>query len=173
MEYSELIKVRHSTRGFDGRLLTEEQICELVTAGTLAPNACNLQSWHFYAVCDKEKIEGLFPAVYGREWIKTAGGVIAVCTEDGALTERFGDRAKSLFILQDTAAAATQILLKAADMGMSGCFVGAFNEYECRKYFGIPDGRRPVILLPVGYEEVPSVPEKQRNPLSEVLTIIH
>lgn len=172
MEYRELIKARHSTRGFDGRLLTEDQVRELVTAGTMAPNACNMQSWHFYATCDAEKIKGLSPNVYGRDWIGTAGAVIVVCTEDGALIERFGDRAKSLFILQDTAAAATQILLKAADMGMSGCFVGAFNEYECRKYFGIPEGRRPVIMLPVGYEEAPTIPEKSRKPLDEVLTIV-
>lgn len=172
MEYSELIKVRHSTRGFDGRLLTEEQIRELVAAGTLAPNGCNYQSWHFYATIDKAKIEGLSPDIYSRDWITTAGAVIVVCTEDGPLIERFGDRAKSLFILQDTAAAATQILLKAADMGLSGCFVGAFNEYECRKCFWIPDNRRPVIMLPIGYEKVPTVPEKSRKPLDEVLTIV-
>ena len=172
MEYSELIKVRHSTRGFDGRLLTEDQVRELVSAGTLAPNGCNYQSWHFYATCDREKIELLAPDIYSRNWIKTVGAVIVVCTEDGPLVERFGDRAKSLFILQDTAAAAAQILLKAADMGLSGCFVGAFNEYECRKFFAIPDGRRPVIMLPIGYEESPTVPEKSRKPLDEVLTII-
>lgn len=172
MEYSELIKVRHSTRGFDGRLLTEDELREIVTAGTLAPNACNMQSWHFYATCDKAKIEGLSADVYGREWIKTAGAVIVVCTENGDLIDRFGDRAKSLFVLQDTAAAATQILLKAADMGMSGCFVGAFNEYECRRYFGIPDNRRPVIMLPVGYEEVSAEQGKSRKDLDEVLTII-
>lgn len=172
MEYSELIKVRHSTRGYDGRLLTEDQLRELVTAGTLAPNACNYQSWHFYATCDKEKIEGVCPDVYSREWIKTAGAVIVVCTENGQLVERFGDRAKNLFVIQDTSAAATQILLKAADMGMSGCYIGAFNEYECRKYFGIPDNRRPVLMLSIGYEETPTVPEKSRKPLDEVLTII-
>ncbi len=173
MEFNELIKVRHSTRGFDGRLLTEADIRELVTAGTLAPNGCNMQSWHFYATCDKEKIEGLAPDVYSRDWIKSAGAVIVICAViDGPLAERFGDRAKSLFILQDTSAAATQILLKAADMGMSGCFVGAFNEYECRKYFGIPEGQRPVIMLPIGYEEVPTVPEKSRKDLEEVLTLI-
>lgn len=172
MEYSELLKTRHSTRGFDGRLLAEDQIRELVSAGTMAPNACNMQSWHFYATCDKAKIEGLSPDIYGRDWIKTAGAVIVVCTEDGALIDRFGNRAKSLFILQDTAAAATQILLKAADMGLSGCFVGAFNEYECRKYFGIPDNRRPVILLPIGYEETPVVSEKSRKDINEVLTVV-
>lgn len=172
MEYSKLIKVRHSTRGFDGRLLTKEQVRELVTAGTMAPNACNYQSWHFYATCEREKIELLTPDIYSRNWIKTAGAVIVVCTEDGALIDRFGDRAKSLFVLQDTAAAATQILLKAADMGMSGCFVGAFNEYACRKFFAIPDDRRPVIMLPIGYEASSMVPDKSRKDLDEVLTII-
>lgn len=172
MEFSELIKVRHSTRGFDGRSLSEEELKELVLAGTMAPNACNMQSWHFYATCDRHKIEGLCPAVYGRDWIKTAGAVIVVCTEDGGLTERFGDRARSLFVLQDTAAAATVILYRAADMGMSGCFVGAFNEYECRKYFGIPDNRRPVAMIPVGYEPSGEVPEKKRKALDDVLTVI-
>ena len=172
MEFSKLITTRHSTRGFDGRCLTQDQLRELIEAGTMAPNACNMQSWHFYATCDAEKIQALFPDVHGRDWIKTAGAVIVVCAEDGALVERFGERAKSLFILQDTAAATTMILLKAADMGMSGCFVGAFNEYECRKFFAIPEGRRPVAMIPVGYETTDTIPPKVRKPLDEVLTII-
>lgn len=171
MEFSKLICERHSTRGFDGRCLTEEQLRALVQAGTMAPNACNMQSWHFYATCDRDKINGLFPNVHGREWIKSAGAVIVVCTEEGELTERFGERARSLFILQDTAAAATTVLFCAADMGLSGCFVGAFNEYECRKYFGIPEGRRPVAMIPVGYDPLPT-PSKSRRPLDEVLTVI-
>lgn len=86
--------------------------------------------------------------------------------------DRFGERARSLFVLQDTAAAAAQMLLKAADMGLSGCFVGAFNEYMCRKQFNIPDTRRPVILLPIGREKAPEIPEKVRKPLCDVLTVI-
>lgn len=172
MEFKDLLAARHSTRGFDGRSLTKDQLRELVSAGTMAPNACNLQSWHFYAACGREIIDGLYPDVYGREWIKTAGGVIAVCAEEGELCDRFGERARSLFILQDTAAAAALILCRAADMGLSGCFVGAFSEFECRRYFDIPDCRRPVALLPVGYESDGEAPVKIRKSLDEVLTII-
>lgn len=171
MEFEKLMNTRHSTRGFSGKRLSEDEVRELVRAGTLAPNACNMQSWHFYAVVG-DAVEKLYPDSYANEWIKTAGAAILVCAEDGELCARFGERARDLFILQDTAAAATMILLRAADMGMSGCFIGSFREEACRCAFSVKENHIPVALLAIGYETEPQTPEKSRKPLDSVLTIV-
>lgn len=171
MEFEKLANARHSTRGFTGKRLTEDDVRELVRVGTLAPNACNAQSWHFYALVGDD-VSKLCPDAYRNEWIKTAGAAILVCAEDGELCARFGDIARNLFILQDTAAAATMILLRAADLGMSGCFIGSYKEDACRDVFGVADNHIPVALLAIGYEEASEIPEKSRKPLCDVLTVV-
>ena len=169
MEFNRLIETRRSTRGFDGTPLPQDLAKELLYAATKAPNACNLQSWHFYAL-DQASIRKLVPDVYRGEWILQAGAAFVICTEDGKLAERFGDRGR-MFALQDTAAAMTMLLLKAADLGWSGCWLGAFDPESCRKVLEIPEGREPVAIAVIGRtENIP--PQRERKPLETVCTMV-
>ena len=59
MEFSEVIKKRRSTRKFTGDGVSREQIIKMLEAAIMAPNACNMQSWHFYVVTD-ENIKKMF-----------------------------------------------------------------------------------------------------------------
>lgn len=171
MEFEKLIYRRRSTRGFTGKPLTDDQIQKLLHAAVNAPNACNLQSWHFYCVCDRVKIEGLVPEVYGGAWIKNAGAIFVICTDAQKLAERFGERGDKLFCIQDTACAADHMLLMAAELGLDGCFVGAFDEDNCRKYLNIPANQRPVIILPIGYASA-EFPKKPRKNIDGVVTFV-
>ena len=58
MEFTELLKHRASVRAFKKASITAEQVSALLEAGIRAPNACNYQSWHFYAVTDRAKSTG-------------------------------------------------------------------------------------------------------------------
>ena len=170
MEFNELNLKRRSVRSFTGGKIPMEALRTMLNAGLRAPNACNFQSWHFYCICDFRKIAGLVPSVYGGEWIKKASAVIVICTESARLEERFGERG-AMFAIQDTAAAAENILLSAADLGYGGCWIGAFHEDNCRAYLSLPDNRRPVILLPIGiYDAEPAL--RDRKPFDEAVTMI-
>ncbi len=169
MEFTRLIEQRRSTRVFDGTPLSGDLAGELLYAASKAPNACNFQSWHFYAL-DQANIRKLVPDVYRGDWILRAGAAFVICTEDGKLTERFGERGK-MFALQDTAAAMTMLLLKAADLGWSGCWLGAFDPEFCRKVLDIPEGREPVAIAVIGRtENIP--PQRERKPLETVCTMV-
>lgn len=170
MEFSKLIDSRRSVRGFTGGGMPTEAIRAILYAGVRAPNACNFQSWHFYCLVDAEQIAHLTPRVYGGEWMKRAACVIALCVRPQRLMERFGERGE-MFALQDTAAAAENMLLRAADLGYGGCWVGAFDEAACREALHIPDEERPVILLPLGVPES-EPPQRERQPLDDVVTFI-
>ena len=170
MEYQELLEKRRSVRSFTGAGIPAEDIREILYAGLRAPNACNFQSWHFYCVCDSERIAALVPNVYGGAWMATAGCVIALCVKPDKLVERFGERGR-MFAIQDTAAAAENMLLRAADLGYGGCWVGAFDEDACRNALAIPAGETPVILLPLGVPEV-EPPLRDRLPLEDAVTFI-
>ena len=171
MNFEELVYARRSVRSFTGQALTDDQITMLLSAAVNAPNACNYQSWHFFCIKSQDKIFGLFPEVYSGEWIKNAGAVFVVCTDDKKISQRFGARGKDLFAIQDTACAADHILLMAAEMGLAGCFVGAFDEDKCRTYLGIPEDWRPVIILPIGYAAA-EFSKRPRLGINEVCTMV-
>jgi len=169
MEFSEVIKKRRSTRKFTDEGVSREQIISLLEAAVAAPNACNMQSWHFYVITDnniKAKLSGAIA-----DWALTAPVLFLVCTAPEAITARFGARAENVFVVQDTAAAIENLLLAAADMGLGGCFMGAFDIEKFTKVLGIKAGHRPVAVVPVGVPAM-EMPARPRNPLSEVVTFI-
>ena len=166
MEFKELLYKRRSVRSFTGEKMTGSQLNYILEAATRAPSACNYQSWHFTVVVGEENIAGLCPEVYRGEWIRNASAVIVVCVDDDRITERFGDRGRDLFALQDTACAMNNILLAAADIGFGGCFIGAFDEEKCREVLKL--GYRPVAMAALGRPTAePAL--RERKPMDEVV----
>ncbi len=170
MEFKNLVTKRRCIRNFSGGSIPKSHLRMILESGLRAPNACNFQSWHFYCICGKEQITGLVPDVCRWDWVKNAAAVIVICTKSAQLEERFGDRG-GMFAIQDTAAAAENILLAAADLGYGGCWIGAFSEDACRKVLELPKEHRPVIILPIGtVEEEP--PLRERNPFEDAVTFV-
>jgi len=167
MEFTEVLAKRRSTRAFTDRKVSRDEIETLLKAAILAPSACNMQSWHFYAVTD-ETVKSHFD--FCASWAKNAPVIFVICTDGENIINRFGERAKT-FILQDTSLAAENLLLSAANMGLGGCFMGAFDENKCRALLNIPEKYRIVALIPVG-EPVEEIPMRERRPLADVATII-
>ena len=57
-------------------------------------------------------------------------------------------------------------MLAAADAGLGSCWVGAFDEAAVAAALRLPEGLRPVALLPLGYPaETPAAPA--RRPTAE------
>ena len=171
MQFSELLEHRRSTRAYTGKAVTREELDKMLAAGVMAPNACNAQSWHFFCTVDRAQIAKLVPEVYRGEWLLGVGCVIMICTNPTELEPRFGSIVRERFAVQDTAAAATQILQCATTLGLSGCWMGAFDREKAREFFGIPAEMEPVILLGIGHA-ASEPPARPRKPMSEVVTII-
>ncbi len=170
MEFTELLEKRRSTRAFTGEPVSAEALHMMLESGVQAPNACNAQCWHFFCTLDTTFIDSLIPSVYSNAWLRDAGCVILICTDPKQLEARFGAIARDLFSIQDTAAAATQILQCAANLGLSGCWIGAFRHDAARTAFQVPDEMEPVILLAIGHAAT-EVPKLTRKPLSDVVTM--
>ena len=164
MELQKAIESRRSTRAFTGRKLTRAEIETLLRAATSAPSACNMQSWHFYIIADegeRAKLKGICA-----DWVPSAPVVFIVCTDAEAINARFG-RFGAKFPIQDTSLAIENLLLKATDMGLGGCIIGAYKQETLIKTFSIPDKYVPVALLPVG-EPAEEIPARERKNISEV-----
>lgn len=171
MEFKELVYKRRSIRSLSGGKIPMEDLKLILEAGLRAPNACNYQSWHFYCITDKAKIEAIVPDVCGQAWIKNASAVIVITEDNSRLIERWGERTADMFVSEDAGAAAQNMHLMAADLGYGGCFVGAFDEDKCRSFIGAKESERPVVMLPIGtIDTEPAL--RDRKPFEETVTFI-
>jgi nitroreductase len=170
MDLTEAIKGRRSIRDFNKTNVTEEIVAKLIEAARWAPTAGNTQPWQFIIVRTQAVKTKLAKVALNQNNIEEASVVIVVCADENRSSARYGDRGKTLYCIQDTAAAIQNILLTAYSLGLGSCWIGAFNEKEVKNILKAPDDVRPVAIVPVGYplsDKAPSPPS--RRPLTQIV----
>jgi nitroreductase len=168
MDVVEAIIGRRSIRAFKNEDISAETVDKLLDASRWAPSAGNIQPWEFIIVRKSETKARLVKAALDQSFIETAPVVIVVCADEDRSSRRYGPRGKTLYCIQDTAAAAQNILLTAHSLGLGTCWVGAFNEDETRTILNIPLGTRPVAMIPVGHSDESPSPRSKRPALQTV-----
>lgn len=133
MDVLEAIKGRRSMRAFKNRNVSKEIVEKLVDAARYAPSAGNIQPWEFIIVRKAEIKRKLAKAALSQSFIKEATVVIIVCADETRSSHGYEARGKTLYCIQDTAAAIQNILLTAHSLGLGTCWVGAFKEEETRE----------------------------------------
>ena len=172
MKVLEAIKGRRSIRAFKSQNVSEEIIEKIVDAARWAPSAGNIQPWEFIIVRRPETKRRLAEAALGETFIEEAPVVIVVCANEDRSSQGYGIRGKTLYCIQDTAAAIQNIHLTAYSLGLGTCWVGAFREEKAREILKIPQGIRPVAIIPVGYPaEAPS--PRDRRHMSQIHNFIN
>ena len=168
MEVWEAIKGRRSIRLFKSQDVPAESVEKLIDAARWAPSAGNIQPWDFIIVRKPEIKRELAEAALGQTFIEEAPVVIVVCANENRSSQGYGVRGKTLYCIQDTAAAIQNIHLTAYSLGLGTCWIGAFREEKARETLKIPHGIRPVAIIPVGYPaESPS--PRSRRPISQIV----
>ena len=150
MELFEAIRGRRSVRSYREGDLTQNDLKQILEAAICAPSAGNLQSWEFVVVRDNEGKRALAEAAYGQDFITNASVVIVVCADRTRSASRYKERGRSLYSIQDTAAAIQNMLLAAYALGYGSCWVGAFDEDKAARIVHTPPEIRPVAIIPVG-----------------------
>ena len=151
MDLLEAIKGRKSIRAFKKQPLPDHVIETLIDAASCAPSAGNIQPWEFVVVKNPTVKKKLSEAAFNQQITVDAALVIVVCADEKRSSLGYGIRGRTLYCLQDTAAATQNILLTAYSMGLGACWIGSFNEDEVKGILKVPDGVRPVALIPIGY----------------------
>ena len=163
MDVLEAIKGRRSIRAFRSDPVSEEIINKLIDVARWAPSAGNIQPWEFIIVRKPETKRRLAEAALEQSFIEEAPVVIVVCADEASSSRGYGLRGKSLYCIQDTAAAIQNIHLAAYSLGLGSCWVGAFREEEAREVLKIPSALRPIALIPVGYAAESPAPRSRRR----------
>jgi nitroreductase len=167
MELSEAIKKRRSIRAFKKQDVPEEIVEKLIDAARWASSAGNIQPWEFVIIRNHDVKEELVKAA-DQAFVEEAPVVIVVCANEKLSSMGYGVRGRTLYCIQDTAAAIQNILLTAHSLGLGSCWIGAFNEYKVKKAVNAPKGIRPIAIIPVGYaNETPS--QRNRRPLNQIM----
>lgn len=151
MEVFESILSRQSVRTYDKKDVPNELIGQMLEAAVHAPSAGNIQPWEFIVVKDKNTKKELALAALRQRFVEEAPVVIVVCVNLEKSADRYGDRGKNLYCIQDTAAAIENMLLVATSLGLGTCWVGAFEESKVKSLLNIPERLRPIALITVGF----------------------
>ncbi|MBS7632898.1 nitroreductase family protein [Candidatus Bathyarchaeota archaeon] len=159
----EIIKKRRSIRAFTKKEIPTEIVEQLIEAARWAPSAGNIQPWDFIIVTNYETKKLLTEAALGQKFIEEAPVVIVVCADENRSSQDYGLRGKTLYCLQDTAAATQNIHLLACSFELGSCWIGAFREDKTREILKIPDGIRPVAIIPIGYPAETPKPRSRRS----------
>lgn len=152
MQLDECINKRKSIRKYSNKKLDLKLIGTLLDTATKAPSSGNIQNWKFIVVTDKEIKDKLTEASLDQKWMKTAPVFIVVCSDLEKIKKFYPKRA-SLYEIQNCAIASTYIMLKATDLGLGTCWVGAFAPNAVSKILELPDSVIPGAIITVGYPQ--------------------
>ncbi len=172
MEPNKIFVERFSCRSFIEKEVPQEYIEVVLKAGIWAPSAGNLQPWKFFVIKNKELKEKLVEVAYGQDFISEADFVIVVIALPEESAIKYGDRGRSLYSIQDTAAAVENMLLQGSILGLGSCWVGAFSEEKAKKVLNLKEKEKPVAILPFGFPKEFPPNFRERKPLEKVVKFL-
>jgi len=144
------LRERRSCRAYLPHEIPDKTIAQIISAGTWAPTAGNVQPWYFYVLRDDYLKSKLAEAALQQKFIAQAPVVIVVCADLEKSRQAYGKRGEELYCIQDCAAAAQNMLLAAHSLGLGACWVGAFDEHAVSALIGVLPAQRPLSLLCFG-----------------------
>lgn len=146
MDIMDIIRERRSVRVYQGTMVPDEILSEILDAARLAPSARNSQQWRFIAVKDSEQLQRVAETT-GQAFVGRAPVIIAGVSLDTNYIMRCGVPAYAV----DLAIAMNNIALVATARGLGTCWIGSFNQEAVKKVLGIPEECKVVELMTLGY----------------------
>lgn len=161
----DVIARRWSGRAFDPqRPVARETLLALAEAARWAPSSYNLQPWRFLA-WERDRNRPAWQRVFdtlsegNRRWVAQAPLLVAVWAH--TLNARGEINQAALY---DTGAAAENLCLQAAAMGLMTHQMGGFDKAQLQQAFEVPAAYTPLTLIAAGY---PAPPQQLPNDLAE------
>ena len=165
MDVVQTIKSRKSVRSFLDKPVESEKLVNVLEAARLAPSFFNRQEWRFVIVQDVETKKRLVDYAKSPSFIAEAPVVIVACAKpDKTVTSD-----SQPYYIIDVTIALDHITLAAIEYGLGSCWSSLFDEKKVKEILGIPEDIRVIALMPLGYPTDPSLSEKRRLPLAQLI----
>lgn len=165
MTLDECIRNRRSVREYLPDAVSEEALQEILEAGRLAPSARNRQNWMF-TVVERESLKNeLADAYYNPPMLRQAPLTLVVWAQESAVMSCGHDAA-----VVDCSIALSFMILKATELGLGTCWLGAFDAEKAKEVLMLPANSVVVAMTPLGHpaEETPPRPRKQLEELADI-----
>ena len=158
--FLELAAARQSDRAYEpGRVIGREALERILEAGRLAPSACNGQPWHFTVVTEPGLLVEVGKATSSlgmNRFVKDASALVLITLEPTNITSKLGCGIKDKdFPIMDLGIASAYITLAAEDEGIGSCILGWFDEKKIKELAGIPQKKRLMLIISLGYASKP------------------
>lgn len=158
MDAIEAIMTRSSVRSYTSQPVEAEKVETMLRAAMAAPTGMNKQPWKFYVVESREKLDEIASRIPGMKMAAQAQLAVAVCGD----LEKAGD---SKNWINDTSAAAENLLISANALGLGAVWTGGYPNTErveiLQEVLGMPESIVPTCFIPIGYpDSEPQIKDK-------------
>ncbi|MHA2407296.1 MAG: nitroreductase family protein [Candidatus Ranarchaeia archaeon] len=165
MNVIEAIRIRKSVRCYLDEPVENEKLSRILEAARLAPSAFNKQRCRFVIVRDSQKRGKLTETAKVPLFAGKAPVIIVACAKTDSCKMRDGQPCYPI----DVAIALDHITLAAVEYGLGSCWISCFDENKIKAILGIPVEIRVIALLLLGYPSDPSIVDKKRLSLDQIV----
>lgn len=172
----DLANSRQSVRSYLEKPVEDDKILRCIEAARIAPSACNAQPWKFIIVNDSDLKNQIADKTSNRllplnHFTKQAPVHVVLVMEKANLTSKIGTVVRQKhFPLIDIGIAAEHFCLQATEEGLGTCMLGWFDEKSVKNMLNIPENKRAMLIITVGYPKDDKVRQKRRKALEEIVS---
>lgn len=150
MNVREAIEMRRTIRKFEQIQIDTADLHELIDCARLAAYGANLQPLKFRTITDKSEISGIFPYIKWAGYLTDGGPKKG--EEPTAYIAVLGDIdiKKNGQFETDAGAAVTNMMLRATELQLGTCWLGAIDREKISEELNIPENLKLLYLLAVG-----------------------
>ncbi|MDR0892559.1 MAG: nitroreductase [Mediterranea sp.] len=184
-EVLENIKARRSVRAYTDQPLPEEALVAILEAATYAPSGMHLETWHFTAVANadklvalNERIKGAF-AKSGDKHLQERGHNKAYnCYYHAPALVIVSNETTQWWAGLDCACAIENMFLAACSLGIGSCWINQLgttcDDPEVRAFLtsiGVPENHKVYGCVALGYAD-PKVPMREKKIKAGTVTVV-
>lgn len=165
MDISICIKKTSQVKSYLDKDVKHRDVAKLLDSARFAPSSGNIQNWRFLIVRNKDAKEKIARACLDQLWIQEAPVLIIVCSDNSNIKTMFPKKWKK-YSRENCAAAVQNIILQAASLGLSSCWIRSFNALKLKNILKITDDVSVEAVITIGYSN--EKPKESRHKTEEL-----
>ena len=167
MDFFDVVEKRQSVRKYAAKPVEQEKLDTILAATNRAPSDGNYQSYELYVIRGDEKRGELAAATFDQGFIAQAPVALVFCSNPS----RCQYTPAEIYALEDATIACTFAMLAATALGLSSCWIGAFDPRSVARVIHCPPEVVPISILPIAYaDETPEL--TTRRAMSDLVHVV-
>lgn len=161
MEFDSVVNRRKSIRKYSAKDVPQEYIETIIAFGNKAPTACGLNALSIIEVREESDKIGVVKTTYKgnlykdskvQSWMIGSPVFLIVCVDMDKCRQKYGKDNYKKDAYLNASANIQNMLLKAVDLGLGGCYVTGFREKELAEFLGTNSCKEIIAIVTLGYE---------------------